>query len=344
MRAVIARGDGTVDVVEAATPMLVHDTDAIVRVTTTAICGTDLGLLRQPGALTGGTILGHEFVGVVHAVGSAVRLVRPGARVFASDYTACGSCWWCRTGAHWHCRERMFFGTGDAFGPTLSGAQAEFVRVPFADVALAAVPDTVSAHDAVFLGDLVPTAWAALDRAGLRPGETVVVCGGGPVGQVASLVAQAIGSGPVIVTEPDARRREIAASLGAVAVAPADAVDTVRELTADRGADVVVDGVGGARGLDTALALVRARGRICSVGVPHADVWEAPVRDAFVREVTICFAVGDAIRDRDAFTPLVAAGLLTPSAVITATAGLDSARDLYARAAAMTELKAVIEL
>jgi len=344
VRAVIARADGTVDVVEAATPMLVHDTDAIVRVTTAAICGTDLGLLREPGALKPGTVLGHEFVGVVHAVGSAVRLVRPGARVVASDYTACGSCWWCRAGAHWQCRERMFFGTGDVFGPTLSGAQAEFVRVPFADVALSAIADAVSDRDAVFLGDLVPTGWASLDRAGLRPGETVVVCGGGPVGQIASLVAQAIGAGPVVVSEPDAMRRDVAAALGAIAVAPPDAVGTVRELTAGRGADVVIDGLGGARGLDAALALVRARGRICSVGVPHTELWEAPVRDAFVREVTISFAVGDAIRDRDAFTPLVVAGLLTPSAVITATAGLDGARDLYARAAAMTELKAVIEL
>jgi len=344
VRAVIARGDGTVDVVEAAAPMLVHDADAVVRVTTTAICGTDLGLLREPGRLTRGTILGHEFVGVVHAVGAAVRHVRPGTRVVASDYTACGSCWWCRTGAHWHCPERLFFGTGEAFGPTLSGAQAEFVRVPFADVALSELPDTIGDRDAVFLGDLVPTAWAALERAGLRAGETVVICGGGPVGQVASLVAQAVGSGPVVVTEPDPGRRDAAASLGAVAVAPADAVDVVRAMTGGRGADVVIDGVGGARGLDAALDLVRPRGRISSVGVPHTNLWEARVRDAFVREITVAFAVGDAIRDRDAFTPLVAAGLLTPSVIVSGTGTLAEARLLYERAAAMAELKAVIEL
>lgn len=344
MRAVIAAGDGGVDVVEAAMPTLAHDTDAIVRVTTAAVCGTDLGLLREPGRLGRGTVIGHEFVGVVHAVGPAVRGIRLGMRVVASDYTACGTCWWCRTGAHWHCAERRFFGTGEAFGPLLAGGQAEYVRVPFADVVLAAIPDGVSDRDAVFLGDLIPTAWAALERAALRPGETVVVAGGGPVGQIVSLVAQAVGAGPVVVSEPDAGRRATAAALGATAVDPAGAAQSVRDLTDGRGADIVVDGVGGAIGLDAALGLVRARGRICSVGVPHADLWEAPVRAAFVREITLSFVVGDAIRDRDAFTPLVTAGLLTPSAIISGGSGIEGARGLYERAAAMTELKAVIEL
>ncbi|MBN9176562.1 MAG: alcohol dehydrogenase catalytic domain-containing protein [Microbacterium sp.] len=344
MRAVIALGDGTVDVVEAAKPTLGRDTDAIVRVTTAAICGTDLGLLREPGRLPRGTILGHEFVGEVQSVGSAVRGIRPGMRVVACDYTACGLCWWCREGAHWHCPERRFFGTGEAFGQTLPGGQAEYVRVPFADTVLAEIPDGVSDRDAVFLGDLVPTGWAALERAGLRHGETVVITGGGPVGQVASLVAQATGAGPVIISEPDAGRRDVAAALGATAVSPGEAVGVVHEITSGRGADVVIDGVGGAHGLDAALSLVRSRGRICSVGVPHTDRWDAPVREAFVREVTLSFAVGDAIRDRDRFTPLVTAGLLTPSAVISGSAPLAGARDLYARAAAMTELKAVIEL
>ena len=344
MRAVIAKGDGTVEVVEAAMPTLAYDTDAIVRVTTAAICGTDLGLLREPGRLSRGTIIGHEFVGVVHSVGAGVRGIRPGDRVVASDYTACGRCWWCRQGAHWHCAERRFFGTGEAFGPLLAGGQAEFVRVPFADVVLAEIPEGLSDRDAVFLGDLVPTGWAALERAAMRPGETVVVAGGGPVGQIASLVAQAIGSGPVVVSEPDAQRREVAATLGAIAAAPAEAGAIVRDLTDGRGADVVIDCVGGATGLDAALGVVRRRGRICSVGVPHGDTWQAPVRDAFVREVSLSFAVGDAIRDREAFTPLVTAGLLTPSAIVSGSAPLAGARELYARAAAMTELKAVIEL
>jgi threonine dehydrogenase-like Zn-dependent dehydrogenase len=343
VRAVIATGDGGVDVVEAAKPMLQRDTDAIVRVTHAAVCGTDLGLLRE-NALPRGTVIGHEFIGVVESAGSGVRGLGAGTRVVGCDYTACGSCWWCRSGAHWHCDRRQFFGTGDAFGPALSGAQAEYVRVPFADTVLSPVPEGVTDLDAVLLGDVLPTGWAAVHRAGLMSGETVVVIGGGPVGQVASLVAQAWGSGPVVLTEPDAPRREIAGRLGAIAIPSAGLRGVVDELTDGRGADVVIDAVGGQTGLDAALGAVRARGRIVSVGVPHADTWASPVRELFTRELTLSFAVGDAIRDRDRFIPLVTAGLLTPAAIVTSTAPLEAAVSAYEAAAGQAELKTVLTL
>lgn len=339
----IATGDGWVDVVEAAKPHVVHDTDAVVRVTRAAICGTDLGLLRVPGALTKGTRLGHEFVGVVESVGSRVRIA-PGTRVFASDYTACGACWWCRHGDHWHCDRRQFFGTGGAFGEDLAGGQAEFVRVPYADVALAELPDRVSDDDGVFLGDLVPTAWAAIDRARLSPGEVVVVSGGGPVGQVASLVAQTRGAGPVLVSEPDARRRDLAARLGALTCEPAAVADVARDLTAGRGADVVLDCVGGGPGLTAALGAVRSRGRISSVGVPHADRWDSPVRELFEREISLAFVVGGAIRDRDAYLGLVEAGLIRPSEIVSRSLPLAQAVEGYATAAEMADVKVLIEM
>jgi len=343
VRAVIATGDGWVDVVEATKPQVVHDTDAVVRVTRAAICGTDLGLLRTPGALTKGARLGHEFVGVVESVGARVRLT-PGARVFASDYTACGGCWWCRHGDHWHCDRRQFFGTGGAFGEDLAGAQAEFVRVPHADVTLAELPDRISDDDGVFLGDLVPTAWAAIDRAQLAPGEVVVVSGGGPVGQVASLVAQARGAGPVIVSEPDARRRDLAARLGALVVEPSGVTDLAREITGGRGADVVLDCVGGQAGLTAALRVVRSRGRISSVGVPHGDSWDSPVRELFEREISVAFVVGDAIRDRDAYLDVVEAGLLSPSEIVSRTLPLAHAVEGYATAAEMADVKVLLAM
>lgn len=328
---------------EVARPTLQKDTDAIVRVSHSAICGTDLGLLRE-NALPRGTVIGHEFIGIVESVGTAVRTVDLGNRVVACDYTACGSCWWCRSGAHWHCVHRQFFGTGDAFGPELPGAQAEFVRVPFADTVLSALPDNIDDRDAVLLGDIVPTGWAAVQRADLRPGETVVVVGGGPVGQVASLVAQAWGAGPVIVSEPDAARREIAAGLGGLGTPPQGTRDAVDELTEGRGSDVVIDALGGDLGLGAALAVVRSRGRVVSVGIPHVDAWSSPVQSLFTREITLSFAVGDAIRDRDQFTPLVAAGLLSPGAIVSSISGLDTAPSVYEAALRQAGLKAVLTL
>lgn len=344
MRAVVATGDGWVDVVEAGKPMVVHDTDAVVRVTRAGICGTDLGLLRTPGALAKGTRLGHEIVGVVESVGSRVRGLGPGTRVFASDYAACGLCWWCRHGDHWHCPQRRFFGTGAAYGQELPGGQAEFVRVPYADVTLAELPESVGDDDGVFLGDLLPTAWAAIDRTALRPGDVTLVTGGGPVGQIVSLVAQVRGAGPVVVSEPDRRRRDLAARLGAIASEPEATADAVRSLTDGRGADVVVDCVGGRSGLDAALDAVRSRGRIASVGVPHHDRWDGPVRELFEREISLSFVVGDAIRDRDAYLGLVEAGLLRPAEIVSRTVPLERAAEGYATAAELADVKVLISM
>lgn len=344
MHAIIATGDGTVTLAEVMKPTVVHDTDAVVRVTRAAICGTDLGLLRTSGALNEGTRLGHEFVGVVDSVGSSVRSVRVGSRVFASDYSACGLCWWCRQDDHWHCSERRFFGTGAAFGQELPGAQAEYVRVPHADVTLAELPDQITDDDGVFLGDLVPTAWAAVDRVRMRPGEVVMITGGGPVGQVASLIAQVRGAGPVIVSEPDPRRRELAARSGALSTEPAHAADLARSLTDGRGADIVIDCVGGAVGLTAALGAMRSRGRIASVGVPHHDRWDAPARELFEREISLSFVVGNAIRDRNAYLGLVSAGLLQPSEIASRTVPLESASDGYAAAVDMTDIKVLISM
>lgn len=344
MRAVMATGDGWVAVVEAVKPAVVHDTDAVVKVTRAGICGTDLGLLRLPGATTKGMRLGHEFVGVVESVGAKVRSLTPGMRVFASDYTACGLCWWCRHGDHWHCPKRQFFGTGAVFGEDLIGAQAEFVRVPYADVVLAELPEVVSDDDGVFLGDLVPTAWAAVDRSGMRPGDVTVVSGGGPVGQIVSLTAQLRGAGPVIVSEPNAERRALASRLGAIPSEPSATADLARSLTSGRGADVVIDCVGGGTGLDAALGAVRSGGRVASVGVPHDDRWDSPVRELFEREISLAFVVGNAIRDRDAFLGLVEAGLLKPADIVSRTVPLEQAAEGYASALEMADVKVLISM
>jgi alcohol dehydrogenase len=348
MKAVVHAGNGQVRVDDVADPRLSAATDAIVRVRRTAVCGTDLHVLAHAatsgsGDVPRGFVLGHEFAGEVVECGDRVREHAPGDAVLGADYTACGRCWWCRRGDHWQCAERRFFGTGSVFGPPLAGTQAELVRVPFADTVLVGLPDGIALDAAVLLGDTVATGYAALRRAALDPGETVAVLGGGPVGQVTSLVAQACGAGIVVVVEPVADRRAVAAREGALVAAPEEARTVLDAASDGRGADVVVDAVGGARGLALALDLVRRRGRVASVGVPDETV-EIPAARAFTDELGFSFAVGDVMRDAGPLLALVRAGTLDPSVIATDEATLDEAPEAYRAMRERLTLKTLIRL
>lgn len=314
MKAVVFAGEGRVRLADVPEPTLRAPTDAIVRVERAAICGTDLHAVTHPARLPEGFVLGHEFAGRVVDVGDAVRAHRRGDRVVGADFTACGMCWWCRHGDHWECGERRFFGTGSAFGPPLPGAQAELVRVPFADTVLRPVPVDVSLDAAVFLGDTLATAHVAIRRAALRPGDTVAVIGGGPVGQLTSLVAQACGAGVVIVVEPVESRRQLAAAEGALATAPDGARALVEQVTDGRGADAVVDAIGGQLGLTAAFDLVRRRGTVVSAGV-HTETWSLPADRAFADELCLRFAIGDLMRHGDEIAGLVRSGAVDPTVV-----------------------------
>ncbi len=345
MRAVVFAGAGRVAVRSVPDPVIEHPEDALVAVHRAAICGTDLHAVAHPGeALSAGTVLGHEYAGTVLRVGPAVRGFRPGDRVAGADFTACGRCWWCRRGDHWECPERRFFGTGELFGPPVPGAQAEILRVPHADTVLQALPEEVGDDAAIFLGDTLATAYAAVSRAGLCTGDTIVVVGGGPVGQLTSLVAQAAGAGPVVLVEPVAVRRLLASANGALTVAPADATNAVAAVTDGRGADAVVDAVGGPLGLESALGLVRRRGTVVSVGVHRKAAWPLPVARCFADELTVRFAIGDAMRDRDPLTALMQCGLLDPMVLAPERMPLEAAPDGYAQMASRRTLKVLIDM
>lgn len=337
-------GDGRVRVDTVADPAITEPEDAVVRVRRAAVCGTDLQAVAHPAGLPPGTVLGHEFVGEIIAVGPGVQGHRLGDLVFGADYAACGRCRWCRRGDHWECDRRRFFGTGTAFGPALPGTQAELVRVPFADATLRPVPAGVSPDAAVFLGDTLATGFAAIHRARITPGDTVAVLGGGPVGQLTSLAAQALGAGVIVLVEPVASRRALAADQGAVTAEPETARAEIDRVTDGRGADAVIDAVGGARALDTAFALVRRRGTVISVGVHHDLGWSLPVARAFADELTLRFVVGNAMRDGDALLALVRSGAIDPSVVATDTVGLDQAPEAYRRMADRRTLKTLIAI
>jgi alcohol dehydrogenase len=339
VKAIVVTGPDQVSVASVADPAIQHPGDAIVRVRRAAICGTDLHVVAHAGERF---IPGHEFAGEVIDTGVAVTAVSAGDLVTGADYTACGICWWCLRGDHWHCPERRFFGTGTAFGPALDGAQAELVRVPHADVVLRRVPAGVSLDAAIFLGDTLATGYAAVQQAGYRPGDTLAVIGGGPVGQLTSLVAQACSAGIVLLVEPVAARRKFAVANGALAADPESARTLVDDVTDGRGADAVVDAVGGALGLDTALYLIRRGGTVVSVGVHPEPSWSLPANRAFADELTVRFAIGDFMRDAQPLCALVRAAAVDPTVIVSERVGLDDVPAAYRRMAERSTLKALV--
>jgi alcohol dehydrogenase len=317
-----------IEVQEVAAPQLRSDTDAIVRVTHTAICGADL--LPYHGYTPGfelGTTLGHEFVGLVEDAGDGVTGLRPGQRVVNTSMTSDGTCAHCRAGRPTQCSSRALFGYSGVY-PRLDGGQADLVLVPRADRCLWPVPGSVSDHDAVFVADILPTGFLAVERARVGRGDVAVVLGCGPVGLMAVLCAV----GParrVIAVDGIPARQQLAESLGAVAVDPAGAAEAVAAATAGLGADAVVEASGAPAALSSALELVRPQGVISVVGA-HFEP-DFPLNNAlmFEKEITLTFAIGNPGRDRERLLAMIQDGVLRPSAVITDTLPLEQAPEAY---------------
>jgi threonine dehydrogenase-like Zn-dependent dehydrogenase len=345
MRATSLRDAGRVELVDAPWPTIAGPRDAVVRVTRSAICGTDLHPYR--GEIPGfrpDTIMGHEFVGVVEDVGPEAELagVAVGTLVVASDVIACGSCWWCTHGAHYQCAQVSLFGYGEVVGSYVPGGQADAVRVPFADTVLTAVPDGVTDDSALFVGDVLTTGWTAAAETGIDPdaGDVVAVVGCGPVGLCAILSARLQGAGTIVAVDAQAARLTAAlatapASAGSdgteiVGTSPDGARKVVEELTGGRGADRVIEAVGSSAALAGALRLVRPRGVVAAVGAHHDPTFPLDTGDAFGRELTLRFAVGDPIRWGKTLFAHLDAGRIDPARIVTHRLPLDEVADAYA--------------
>ncbi|MEV4823381.1 zinc-dependent alcohol dehydrogenase [Micromonospora sp. NPDC049274] len=255
MRAVTWHGVGDIRFSDVPDPKIQDPTDAIVKITTSAICGTDLHMVRgtMPG-LRPGVVLGHEAVGEVVEVGSGVRNLSPGDRVIVPSTIACGYCSYCRAGYFAQCDNAnpggkragtAFFGGPEAAGG-FDGLQAEYARVPYANVGLVPIPDEVGDEQAIMLSDIWPTAWFGARLADVRPGETVAVFGAGPVGQLAVLSAYLQGAGRVIAVDGLEDRLAMARAQHAEVVNfnAEDPVQTILEMTGGIGVDKVIDAVG----------------------------------------------------------------------------------------------------
>ncbi|ATF88204.1 zinc-dependent alcohol dehydrogenase [Burkholderia gladioli] len=255
MKAVVFHGVGDIRLDTVPEPGILQSTDAIVRITASAICGTDLHMVRGTlGGMREGTILGHEAVGVVEAVGQDVRNLRAGDRVLVPSTISCGYCPYCRCGYTAQCDTAnpggMRAGTAFFGGPKAAGGfdglQAEYARIPHANASLIRLPDAIDDDRAILLSDIFPTAWFGAQLAEVGDGDTVAVLGAGPVGQFAIASARLQGAGRVIAIDRVASRLDMARAQGAEAIDfdRDDPVDTVLRLTGGIGVDRVIDAVG----------------------------------------------------------------------------------------------------
>jgi alcohol dehydrogenase len=323
MRAVVYHGPKDIRLEEVPEPVIQTPEDAIVRVTGASICGSDLhvlhGLMPQ---MNEGAIIGHEFVGVVEAVGSAVEGFAPGDRVVGPAAVWCGKCRACKAGMLSACEHAAIFGNGPLFG-ALDGAQADLVRVPYAGVTLHHIPEGLSDEQVLFAGDILPTAYSAVaglapGSRGARPGDTVVIFGAGPVGLCAVASAKVFGPARIIVVDMEEYRLNMATRLGADIVVDASTDDVrklVKEATAGWGADYVVEAVGKQETLNNAVAISAPGGVVSVVGVFQQPVSINAPR-MLSKNTTITIGLGDLGRIQE-LIDLIAAGSLDLTPLIT---------------------------
>ncbi len=293
MRAVVYHGPGQKAWEEVPDPVIIDDTDAIVRVDVVTICGTDLHILKgDVAAVTDGRILGHEAVGTVEAVGSGVKNVKVGDRVLVSCITACGACRYCRDGSYGQC----LGGGGWILGHKIDGTQAEKVRVPFADTSTYPVPAGVSDEQLLMLADILPTGYeVGVLNGHVQPGDVVAVVGSGPIGLSAMMGARLFSPAHIIAIDMADSRLEAAKTFGADIVinnGREDALQVVRDLTGGLGADVAIEAVGVPATFELATQLARPGGHIANIGV-HGQPVTLHLEELWIRNVTITTGLVD---------------------------------------------------
>ena len=292
MKALVYEGPGKKSWAEVPDPKLIDTTDAVIRIDSTTICGTDLHILKgDVPAVTPGRILGHEGVGTVVEVGSSVRNINVGDRVIISCISSCGFCTYCRSGNPSHClADEGASGIGWILGHLIDGTQAELVRIPFADNSLYRLPEGVADAAAVLLSDILPTGFEMGVQYGrVKPGDTVAVVGAGPVGLAVIATAGLYGAAQIIALDLDENRLEMAKQLGASHCVNAGAADWKKQvlaLTDGFGVDVAVEAVGVPGTFDTCLQLVRPGGNVANVGV-HGQAVQLDLQDLWIKNINI---------------------------------------------------------
>src|SRR5262245_17509073 len=343
MKALVYHGPGRKAWEEKPRPAIARPTDAVVRITTTTICGTDLHILKgDVPTVTDGRVLGHEGVGVIGEVGPGVTRFRVGDRVLVSCISADGTCDSCRRGMYSHC-----VNGGWVLGNTIDGTQAEWVRIPFADTSLYPAPSQIEDEALVMLSDILPTAFeCGVLNGQVKPGDTVAIVGAGPIGLAALLTARFYSPSEIIMIDLDDNRLETAKELGATSTIHSgreDAGHRVMHLTGGKGVDVAIEAVGVPATFDICQSVVAAGGHIASIGVFGKSV-ELHLERLWSQNIVLTTRLVDTVT-----TPMLlrmlAAGTLDPRPLATHCFRLDDIMRGYttfANAATERALKVIL--
>jgi 2-desacetyl-2-hydroxyethyl bacteriochlorophyllide A dehydrogenase len=343
VQAVTYRGPGNVVLEEHPDPEPLAADDAVVRVETSGVCGSDLHIYHGRVVIEDGFILGHEFVGTVVATGGGVTQVTEGDRVLGAFNTACGACWFCRRGLYQKCDDARTFGHGSTLG-NLQGTQAELALVPHANFTLRRIPDGLSDDAALFAGDVMGTGYHGVVAAGTKPGDTVAVLGCGPVGLCSAMAAKVAGASHVFAIDKVDDRLEVAGSLGATPLhlENDDVKKAVRTATEGRGADVVVECVGHSDALALALSLARKLGTLSLTGV-YAERMEVHMGLAWIKSLNLISGHANVIGHLDSVLALMREGKLDPTPLVTHHLPLADAPEAYRLFDSKEALKVVLD-
>jgi alcohol dehydrogenase len=343
MMALVYSGPGRREWTAAPRPVVRDPGDAVVRITTSTICGTDLHILKgDVPTVTPGRILGHEGIGVIEAVGPAVSTFHAGDRVLISCVSACGICDLCRKGMFSHCRTG-----GWILGNTIDGTQAEYVRIPHADTSLYHLPPDADEEALVMLSDILPTAFeCGVLNGRVQPGDTVAIVGAGPIGLAALLTAQFYSPAAIIMVDVDANRLQVAEQFGATAVIDSTdgtAVERIMALTGGAGVDVAIEAVGIPATFDICQSILAAGGRLANVGV-HGKPVTLHLETLWDRNVAITTRLVDTAAI-PMLLKIVASGKLQPARLVThrfALGDIMKAYDTFGNAAQERALKVIL--
>ena len=345
MKALVYHGPGKKSLDERPDPQLVAPTDALVKMTRTTICGTDLHILKgDVPTCEPGRILGHEGVGIVQQVGAAVSSFKPGDRVLISCISSCGKCEYCRRGMYSHCTTG-----GWILGNRIDGTQAEYVRIPHAETSLYPIPAGADEEALVMLSDILPTGFeCGVLNGKVEPGCTVAIVGAGPIGLAALLTAQFYSPAQIVMIDRDPNRLEMASRFGATAcidIRRADPVAEVMRLTGDTGVDCAIEAVGVPATFEMCEELVAPGGVIANVGV-HGVKADLHLERLWDRNISITTRLVDTVS-----TPMllktVRSGRIDPAKLITHRFQLKDvvdAYDTFGRAAETHALKVIIDV
>ena len=343
MKALVYGGPGQRSWTDVPDPVIRDPRDAIIQVDAVTICGTDLHILKgDVPAVEPGRILGHEAVGTVVDVGAGVTGLIAGDRVLASCISACGTCRYCRQGSYGQC----LGGGGWILGHKVDGVQAQFARLPFADLSTYKLPQQVADEAAALLADILPTSYeVGVLNGRVRPGDTVAIVGAGPIGLAAVTTARLYSPSHIVVIDKAETRLEAAKLFGAdITVRPdGDPLEVIRAITGGLGADVVIEAVGVPDTFELCATLVRPGGHIANIGV-HGKPVTLHLEDLWIRNITITTGLVDTY-STPTLLKMLEAGQLDLGHMVTHRFGLDqfmNAYDVFADAAHTSALKVVL--